>query len=160
VHHLFYQHNPGGPYWGHIAWGHAVSRDLVHWEDSPIAVAPAAETVAPNGIWSGSSVVAPDGEHLLYFTAGDFGRRPDQSVAIARPDGKGWAVDERPVLEMPASSAIRSSGARAMTGSSSSARASKDAAGLLCCSTRVTATTGNSSNRCSSATSPSSRRRA
>jgi fructan beta-fructosidase len=103
VHHLFYQHNPGGPYWGHIAWGHAVSRDLVHWEDSPIAVAPAAETVAPNGIWSGSSVVAPDGEHLLYFTAGDFGRRPDQSVAIARPDGKGWAVDERPVLEMPAS---------------------------------------------------------
>ncbi|MDQ0576635.1 GH32 C-terminal domain-containing protein [Agromyces albus] len=103
VHHLFSQHNPGGPYWGHIAWGHAVSRDLVHWEDSAIAIAPAAETVAPDGIWSGSSVVAPGGEHLLYFTAGDFGRRPDQSVVVARPDGVGWVVDENPVLEMPAS---------------------------------------------------------
>ena len=103
VHHLFYQHNPGGPYWGHIAWGHAVSRDLVHWEDAPVAVAPGVATVAPDGIWSGSSVIAPDGAHLLYLTAGDFGRRPDQSVAVARPDGVGWAVDERPVLEMPTS---------------------------------------------------------
>lgn len=103
VHHLFYQHNPGGPYWGQIAWGHAVSRDLVHWEDEPVAVAPAPETVAPDGIWSGSSVVAPGGEHLLYVTAGDLGRRPDQSVAVARPAGNGWTLDARPVLEMPAS---------------------------------------------------------
>lgn len=102
VHHLFYQHNPGGPYWGQIAWGHAVSRDLVHWEDEPVAVAPVPETVAPDGIWSGSSVVALTGEHLLYVTAGDLDRRPDQSVAVARPDGTGWVIDERPVLEMPA----------------------------------------------------------
>ncbi len=103
MHHLFYQHNPAGPYWGNIAWGHGMSRDLVHWEDAPIAVAPASATVAPDGIWSGSSVIAPGGEHLLYLTAGDFGRRPDQSVAVARPAGTGWVVDERPVLEMPAS---------------------------------------------------------
>jgi beta-fructofuranosidase len=104
VHHLFYQHNPAGPYWGNIAWGHAVSRDLVHWEAAPIALAPTPATVAPDGIWSGSSVVAPGGEHLLYVTAGDFGRRPDQSVAVARPNvAGGWTVDERPVLEMPTS---------------------------------------------------------
>lgn len=103
VHHLFYQHDPAGPYWGHIAWGHAVSRDLVHWEDAPIALAPTPDTVAPDGIWSGSSIVGPGGEHLLYVTAGDFGRRPDQSVAVARPAGSGWALDDRPVLDMPTS---------------------------------------------------------
>lgn len=102
-HHLFYQHNPAGPYWGNIAWGHAVSRDLVHWEDAPVALAPAPRTVAPNGIWSGSSVAGTRGEHLLYFTAGDSGRRPDQAVAVARPAGSGWVMDEAPVLEMPGS---------------------------------------------------------
>lgn len=101
MHHLFYQHNPAGPYWGNIAWGHAISKDLVHWQDENIAVAPSSTTVAPDGVWSGSSVTAPNGEHLLYLTAGDFGRRPDQTVAVARPTGSGWAVDEHPVLEMP-----------------------------------------------------------
>ncbi|UYO96545.1 GH32 C-terminal domain-containing protein [Microbacterium sp. M28] len=103
THHLFSQHNPVGPYWGDIAWAHAVSEDLAHWRDEPIALAPADTIVAPDGIWSGSSVTGADGEHLLFFTAGDMSAKPDQSVAVARPDGAGWKADEVPVLRMPAS---------------------------------------------------------
>src|SRR3954468_3355291 len=51
--HLFYQYNPAGDTWGHMSWGHAVSRDLVHWEELPVALA------EENGImiFTGSTVV-------------------------------------------------------------------------------------------------------
>jgi levanase len=53
-HHMFYQYNPFADTWGAtISWGHAVSKDMVHWEELPVAI-PATDTLS---IFSGSAVV-------------------------------------------------------------------------------------------------------
>ncbi len=38
--HLYYQHHPEQPVWGPMHWGHAASRDLLHWEHHSIALHP------------------------------------------------------------------------------------------------------------------------
>ncbi|MDY7224151.1 GH32 C-terminal domain-containing protein [Halalkalibacterium halodurans] len=82
--HLFYQFNPAGPYWGNIHWGHAVSDDLIHWQDLPIALAPEADQVDPDGSWSGDSVIDENGNPVLLFTAGNDSMTPNQMIGLAR----------------------------------------------------------------------------
>ena len=51
--HLFYQHYPDDNVWGPMHWAHAISKDLIHWENKPIAIFPDGN----NYIFSGSAIV-------------------------------------------------------------------------------------------------------
>lgn len=74
--HMFFQHNPAGSTWGNMHWGHAVSKDLIHWAETDIALYPDPDD---HTIFSGSAVVdernvsglGEDGKPalLLFYTA-------------------------------------------------------------------------------------------
>ena len=53
--HLYFQHNPVGWNWGNMTWGHAVSPDLVHWEQRPNVLFP--NTMAKGACFSGGGSV-------------------------------------------------------------------------------------------------------
>ncbi|WP_252183558.1 hypothetical protein [Rossellomorea vietnamensis] len=64
--HLFYQHHPFSPEWGPMYWGHLKSKDLAHWEEAPIALAPS-EEYDRDGCFSGSAI-EKDGKLYLVYT--------------------------------------------------------------------------------------------
>ncbi|KZV14483.1 acid beta-fructofuranosidase-like [Dorcoceras hygrometricum] len=65
--HLFYQYNPDGAVWGNITWGHAVSKDLIHWLHLPFAMVPD-QWYDINGVWTGSATILPDGGIIILYT--------------------------------------------------------------------------------------------
>jgi len=110
--HLFYQYNPFGDVWGHMSWGHAVSRDLMHWQELPVALP------EENGvmIFTGSTVVdernttgfCTDGKPCLVavytgHTPAAAGRPAlqTQNLAYSNDHGRAWTkYSGNPVLNL------------------------------------------------------------
>lgn len=103
--HLFYQHNPYADGWDHMHWGHARSRDLVHWEHLPIALWPSQE-LGESHCFSGCAGVTDDGRPLLIYTQVGPGDRTewqanDQWAALGDPDWITWQKHpQNPVLSL------------------------------------------------------------
>lgn len=113
--HLFYQHYPDSTIWGPMHWGHATSKDMIHWENQPIALFPD----SLGYIFSGSAVAdinntsgfGKEGKTPLVaiFTHHDpQGEKAgsstfqNQSIAYSLDDGKTWTkYTGNPVLKNP-----------------------------------------------------------
>ncbi|CAI9780538.1 unnamed protein product [Fraxinus pennsylvanica] len=65
--HFFYQYNPYSAVWGNITWGHAVSKDLIHWLYLPFAMV-SDHWYDFNGVWTGSATILPDGQIVMLYT--------------------------------------------------------------------------------------------
>lgn len=65
--HLFYQYYPYETKWGPMHWGHVKTKDFIHWDRLPAALAPDQE-YDKDGCFSGGAVEMPDGRHLLMYT--------------------------------------------------------------------------------------------
>ncbi|VAH99994.1 hypothetical protein VPH35_070501 [Triticum aestivum] len=103
--HLFYQYNPEGAVWGNIAWGHAVSRDLIHWRHLPLAMVPD-QWYDINGVWTGSATVLPDGSLVMLYTGSTNASVQVQCLAVpADPNDsllRNWTKYEaNPILVPP-----------------------------------------------------------
>lgn len=91
MYHLFYQANMAGSYWRNICWGHLVSTDMVNWTPIKEAITPTADSVVPDGVWSGGATLDKNGVPLLFFTAGNDaygkveGLISNQNIGVAYP---------------------------------------------------------------------------
>lgn len=83
---VFYQHNPYAPEWGTIHWGHARSRDLVHWEHLPIVLAPDAARGEAH-CFSGCTVVSDAGVPTILYTSISAGASPHDGATLALATG-------------------------------------------------------------------------
>ncbi len=88
VYHLFYQYNPMANVWGNMSWGHAISKDLIHWEEKPVALT----RDELGDIFSGSAVIDKDntagfgaGAMVALYTSA--GTAQQQSLAYSTDGG-------------------------------------------------------------------------
>ena len=92
--HLFYQHNPFGNRWGHMSWGHAVSRDLLHWEHLPVALREEDGIMIFSGSvvvdWRDTSGLCGGAPCLVAVYTGHTKDRQTQNLAFSTDRGRTW----------------------------------------------------------------------
>jgi fructan beta-fructosidase len=110
--HLFYQYYPDSTVWGPMHWGHAVSKDMVHWSHLPIAIYPDSLGLIFSGSavvdWNNTSGFGQNGKPPLvaiftqHLMAGEKAGRHDfqyQSIAYSNDRGRTWTKYEgNPVI--------------------------------------------------------------
>lgn len=101
VWHLYYQYNPAGNDWGNMSWGHAVSTDLMHWQEKNVAMTPNEY----GDIFSGSAIIDKDNVAgfganalLAFYTAS--GAHQQQCLAYSTDGGNTFKQYEgNPVIK-------------------------------------------------------------
>lgn len=98
--HAFFQHYPLATHWGQMHWGHAVSDDLINWEELDIALYPDQPYEDDGGCFSGSAIVKDDILYLFYTSVShELGQT--QSVAFSRDGIKFEKYEGNPVITSP-----------------------------------------------------------
>ena len=101
--HLFYQYNPSGIQPGNSSWGHALSSDLVHWEEKPVAIPSQNGVMAYSGSvvvdWNNTSGFGINGQPPLVAIYTGASNVQDQRVAYSNDEGVTWInYIENPVI--------------------------------------------------------------
>jgi len=92
--HLFFQHNPFGTKWGHMSWGHAVSKDLINWQELSVAIAEDDD----GAIFSGSAVSV--GDEIVAIYARHTETHQAQCIARSVDNGRTFIkYENNPVLD-------------------------------------------------------------
>lgn len=98
--HVFYQTYPFDIKNTNIYWGHVKSKDLIHWEECPIALAPD-EYYDQNGCFTGSAIVVNDELWLMYtghrLTEDSYVET--QNIAISKDGINFTKINENPLIE-------------------------------------------------------------
>jgi len=103
--HMFYQYNPFGTEPTNISWGHAISTDLVNWEEKPIAIPFQNGVMAYSGSvvvdWNNTSGFGINGQPPLVAIYTGKTNVEDQRIAYSNDEGLTWTnYSQNPVLEM------------------------------------------------------------
>ena len=92
VWHVFFQHNPHAPVHDRIAWGHATSRDLAHWELQPVAFSPSPGAPDAFGCWTGVFVPGHDRPAVVYSGIADDSRQSTICLRWGSADLRDWGA--------------------------------------------------------------------